>query len=106
INVIDPPAALILRCTRSALKKRNRTGDSGDPCGRPAWGNSRTADVYPFTTIDAVREEQNASTHLTSLSGSPLAFILWSSRSLHPPLYAPLTSILTKLSTFRALHAL
>ena len=35
-NAIAPPYVSMRRCTRSALKKRKRVGDRGDPCGRPA----------------------------------------------------------------------
>jgi hypothetical protein len=35
-KAMEPPFALILCCTRSALKKRKSIGDSGDPCGKPA----------------------------------------------------------------------
>lgn len=94
-------------CTRSALKNRNRIGDSGEPCGSPACGSSRLSDVRPFISIVAVRLEQNASIHLVRLEGIPRASILWMSRSLHTPLYAPLTSKLIRLTTTcRRRHAL
>src|SRR5689334_7454880 len=91
-NAIAPLLLSIRRWTKSALKKRNRIGDSGEPCERPACDNSRTSDDSPLIRIVAVRFEQNASTHRSSFSGMPRAFILWSSLSLHTPLYAPLTS--------------
>lgn len=40
--------AVDLRCTRSALKKRNKIGDSGEPCGSPAWGRLFASDNCPF----------------------------------------------------------
>lgn len=97
-NAIALPYVLMRCCTRSALKKRNRAGDSGDPCGKPACGSSRVSDACLLTWIDAVRCEQNASTHLNNVSGMPCAFILCSSLSLHTLLYAPLTLKVIKLT--------
>src|ERR1700748_1484638 len=54
----------------------------------------------------AERSEQNASIQRTIRGGIPRACSLCSSRSLHTPLYAPLTSKLIKLRTFLDLHAL
>jgi hypothetical protein len=48
-NAMDAPS-LIAICNRSALKKRNRIGANGDPCGSPDWNRSSTSDVKPLTT--------------------------------------------------------
>jgi hypothetical protein len=44
MKVIAPPQLSICRCTRSALKKRNRISDKGEPCGSPACGRLCTSD--------------------------------------------------------------
>ena len=63
-------------CTRSALKKRNRIGDSGERCGSPACGRLWTSDNCLLIWTVAVRSEQNVSTHRSRSSGMPCAFIL------------------------------
>ncbi len=105
-NAKAPSLLSIFFSTRSALKKRNRIGDSGDPCGRPACGNPCFSESYSFTDSVAVRSEQKASTHRHSDDGMRLARNLCSSLSLYTPLYAPLTSKLIRLSTFLWRHAL
>ena len=71
-----PPWLSICLCRRSALKKRNRIGDRGEPCGSPACGRLWTSDNCPLIWMFAVRSEQNASTHRSRPSGMPRAFIL------------------------------
>lgn len=104
-KAIAPPWPSICRCTRSALKKRKRIGDRGEPRGSPACGRLWASDTCPLIWMVAVRSEQNASTHLSRTSGIPRAVILWINRSLQTPLYAPLTSKLIKLKTCRPRHA-
>jgi hypothetical protein len=58
-----PPWLSICLCTRSALKKRNRIGDRGEPCGSPACGRLWSSDYCTLVWMFAVRSEQNASTH-------------------------------------------
>jgi hypothetical protein len=68
-------------------------------------GNSLTSDAWPFTTTVAVRLEQKASIQFTKSDGMPLAASRYSSLSLWPPLDAPFTSKLTKLTILLPLHA-
>ncbi len=85
-NAIAPLWQSMRCCTRSALKKRNRIGDRGEPYGNPACGKLRVLDVCPLTWIVAVRSEQKASIQRSRLSGMPLALSLWMSLSLYTPL--------------------
>jgi hypothetical protein len=62
-NAIAPPWLSIRRCTRSALKKRNKIGDKGEPWGRLACDRSRILEDCLLTWIIVVRSEQNASIH-------------------------------------------
>ena len=48
-NAIEPPFALNRCWTRSALKKRNSIGESGDPCGSPACSNCCWLEVWLLT---------------------------------------------------------
>jgi hypothetical protein len=70
---IAPPFSLIRCCTRSALKKINRIGDKGEPCGSPACSSSLASDTWPFTTIVAMHLEQKALIQFTKTDGNPLA---------------------------------
>ena len=85
-NAIAPPWQSMRCCTRSALKKRNRIGDRGEPYGNPACGKLRVLDVCLLTWIVAVRSKQKASIQRSRLSGMPLALSLWMSLSLYTPL--------------------
>jgi hypothetical protein len=73
----------ILRWTRSALKKRNRTGESGDPCGRPACGSGCCSEVWPdrartcndgpqksASRVGRARQAELAGSGQTGLTGS------------------------------------
>ncbi len=52
---------LVLYYTRSALKKRNRIGERGDPWGRPAQGRSCTSAACLLIQIEAIQSKQKAS---------------------------------------------
>lgn len=99
---MDPPAALVLRRTRSALGGRKRTGDD-EPRGRPAKGICLSSDVCTLMTIEAVCAEQGRRTfHYPD--GHPLGLHSCRVVLLAPPLHAPLTLKLTRVSTFQTLH--
>lgn len=95
-----------MRCTKSALKKRNRTGENSDPCGSLACSSGCGSDVYLLTEILAVQAKQNASIHRTSCNKILLAISLCISFSLQTLLYTLFTLNLTRLSTVFALYAL
>lgn len=101
---MDPPAALVLRRTRSALRGRKRTGDD-EPRGRPAKGICLSSDVCTLMTIEAVCAEQGRRT-LHYPTGHPLGLHSCRVVLLAPPLYAPMTLKLTRVSTFQTLHVL
>ena len=70
IDKCDCTAFWLMRSwTRSALRKRNRMGDKGEPYGSPACSRSLAADACPFTTIVAVRSEQKRQSNSLDLKG-------------------------------------
>jgi hypothetical protein len=102
---VDHPS-LIFDCTRSALKKGNKIGASGDLCGGPDWGRFSTSDVKSLTITPAFLSVRRSCTDLTMTSGIPLSLNIPSRNPMATLLHVPITLNNTKDRLLLLLQAL